>query len=47
MSRDIKDKLLIAAVVSILIFGLFAPLFTPNYGVVVSGESLYMPVPYL
>ena len=47
MSKDFKGKVLIAAVVSVLIFGLFAPLFTPNYGVVVSGESLYMPVPYL
>jgi len=47
MSKDLKEKLLVGFFVSVLVAGLMAPLFTPNYGVVVSGESLYMPVPYL
>jgi hypothetical protein len=47
MIKKIKDWTGIILVSAILIGGLLAPLFTPNYGVLMSGQNVYTPQPYL
>jgi len=47
MISKIKEKTGLFAFVVLLLGGLIAPFFTPNYGVVITEETFYMPVPYL
>ena len=47
MIKKVKEWSLIVFVAVLLIGGLIAPLFTPNYGVTMSGQNVYMPQPYL
>lgn len=47
MITKIKDRAAIVAFVILMLGGLIAPFFTPNYGVVITEEALYMPVPFL
>ena len=47
MIKKIKEWFAIAFFALVLLGGLFAPFYTPNFGVIMSGESLYMPTPYM
>jgi|GEM_PF-5723467 len=47
MIKKMKSWLGIVFFASLVLGGLIAPLFTPNYGVYTAGSSLYMPAPYL
>jgi hypothetical protein len=47
MIKKIKEYASITLFAAMLLGGLIAPFYTPNFGLRISPESLYLPVPYL